>query len=177
MAFEVRTAADPMAVASGVRDAVRQIEPGLATHELTTEVAHINQSITNEIMLASLCSAFAALALVIACVGLYGTVSFNVARRTREIGIRSALGATGARLVWMVQRDVLTMAIAGLLIGVPLALAGSRFVKSFLFGVTPNDPVALGIGTAVLLTAALVAGYLPARRASRIDPLRAMRCD
>jgi ABC-type antimicrobial peptide transport system permease subunit len=124
-----------------------------------------------------LCSAFALLTLVIACVGLYGSVAFSVAQRTHEIGIRSALGATRRRLVWMVLRGVLVMTAAGLAIGTPLALAGSRYVRSFLYGVAPHDPASIATAVAVLLLAALLAGYVPASRASRIDPLTAIRCD
>jgi ABC-type antimicrobial peptide transport system permease subunit len=144
---------------------------------MKTQAEHIDQGISTEITLAKLCSLFAVLALVIACVGLYGTVAFNVARRTTEIGIRSALGASAGRIVWMILRDVCLMAAVGLAIGIPLVLAGSRYVKSFLYGVTPTDPVAIALAIGILLTAGLLAGYVPARRASRIDPIGAMRCE
>ena len=108
---------------------------------------------------------------------MYGTVAFNVARRTTEIGIRTALGATAGRIVWMILRDVCVMAAAGLAIGVPLVLWGSGYVKSFLYGVAPHDPLAIALAVVILLVAALFAGYAPARRASRIDPLVAMRCE
>ena len=118
---------------------------------------------------------FAILALVIACVGLYGTVAFNVARRTGEIGIRMALGARRRGIVWMVLREVLVLSIAGLAIGVPAALAGSRYVKSFLYGVEPNDPASITVSVFVLLASGLVAGFVPAQRASKIDPMVAVR--
>jgi macrolide transport system ATP-binding/permease protein len=113
--------------------------------------------------------------LVIACVGLYGTTSYAVARRTGEIGIRMALGAQRGRVVWMVLRDVLVLAVVGLAISVPISLGASRLVESLLFGVKPGDPVAMAAAVAVLLCAALAAGYLPARKASRIDPMTAVR--
>jgi macrolide transport system ATP-binding/permease protein len=144
---------------------------------MTTQASYVDQAISTEITLARLCSAFALLALVIACVGLYGTVAFNVARRTTEIGIRAALGASAGRIVWMILRDVCVMAAAGLAIGLPLALAGSRYVKTFLYGIAPNDPAAIAAAVAVLLAAGLLAGFVPARSASRIDPLMAMRCE
>jgi len=128
-----------------------------------------------EIIFAKLCTAFAILALLIACVGLYGTMSYTVARRTGEIGIRMALGAQRGTVVWMVLRQALALAVVGLAIGVPMALGISRFVKSFLFGVKPNNPAALLVAVAILLSAVLVAGYVPARKASRIDPMTAVR--
>jgi predicted permease len=177
MTYEIRTDGDPLAVAGAVRAIVRDADSRLAIHGMKTQVEHIDQAISTEITLARLCSAFAAIALVIACVGLYGTVAFNVSRRTLEIGIRSALGATRRRLVWMVLREVLLMASVGLLVGLPLALAGSRFVKSFLYGIVPNDPTSIGMAVGLLLVAGVLAGLVPASRAARIDPLSAMRCE
>ena len=177
MTYEVRAAGDPVALAGPVRAVVREADSRLAVHNMKTQADHIDQAISTEITLAKLCSAFALLALVMACVGLYGTVAFTVARRTHEIGIRSALGASGVRLVWMVLRDVVAMAVVGLAIGLPLVFAGSRYVTSFLYGVAPNDPASIAAGVAVLLSAALAAAWLPASRASRIDPLVAMRCE
>ena len=177
MTYELRAAGDPLSLAGPVRDVVRQVDSRLAIHDMKTQGAHIDQAISTEITLARLCSIFALIALVIACVGLYGIVAFNVARRTSEIGIRSALGASRRRIVWMIMRDVWVMALAGLAIGIPLVLAGSRYVKSFLYGVPPNDPVAIASAVAILLATALMAGFLPATRASRIDPLRALRAE
>jgi ABC-type antimicrobial peptide transport system permease subunit len=126
-------------------------------------------------VLADLCSAFATLALTIACVGLYGTMSYTVARRTGEIGIRMALGAQRSVVVWIVLREILVLAAVAIAISVPLALGTSRFVESLLFGMKPNDPLALTLAVVILLSAALLAGYVPARRASRIDPMNALR--
>jgi ABC-type antimicrobial peptide transport system permease subunit len=142
---------------------------------IRTEVAQIDQNMGQEIMFARLCSAFAILALAIACVGLYGTMSYNVARRTGEIGIRMALGAQRGVVVWMVLREVFLLAALGLAISLPATFATSRLIKSFLFGMTPNDPLALTLAVLTLLGSALVAGYAPARRASRIDPMVALR--
>ena len=104
-------------------------------------------------------------------------MSYAVSRRTSEIGIRMALGAERRAVVWMVLRDVMLLAALGLAIGLPSSLAMSRFVESFLFGMKPNDPSALTAAVAILVTAALLAGYAPARRASRIDPMAALRID
>jgi ABC-type antimicrobial peptide transport system permease subunit len=177
MTYEIRTAGDPLALAGPVREIVRQADSRLAIHQMKTQAAHIDQAISTEITLARLSSVFAAIALLIACVGLYGTVAFNVARRTFEIGIRSALGATRSRLVWMVLRDVLAMTAIGLLIGLPAVLTGSRYVKSFVYGIVPNDPVSIAAAVGLLLIAGMLAGLVPASRASRIDPLTAMRCE
>jgi len=113
--------------------------------------------------------------LVIACVGLYGTVSYNVARRTGEIGIRMALGAQRRRVVWMILGEVLVLAALGLAIGIATALGASKFVASLLYGMKPNDPTALAAAVSILLCAALLASYMPARKASRIDPMIALR--
>jgi predicted permease len=175
MVYEIRTAGNPLNLAAAVRSTVRQKDSKLAISDVKTQAAHIDQAISSQITLARLCSVFAALALVIACVGLYGTVAFNVARRTTEIGIRMTLGAQRPRIVWMVLRGVLAMTIAGLAIGIVLALATSRFVGSLLFGVAPNDPWSLAMSVGVLILCGLVAGLIPARRASRIDPMVAIR--
>ncbi len=137
--------------------------------------AQIDRTMNQEIILARLCTAFAMVALLIACVGLYGTMAYTVARRTVEIGIRMALGAPRGAVVWMVLREVFALAAAGLAIGVPVALGASRFIESFLFGVKPNSPIEVVLAMAILLSAALLAGYAPARKASRIDPMIAVR--
>jgi ABC-type antimicrobial peptide transport system permease subunit len=118
---------------------------------------------------------FALLALLTACVGLYGTMSYSVARQVGEIGIRMALGARRGAVTWMVLRRVLTLAAVALLISVPTALGAFRLVKSLLFETQSNDPQTLAISGVILLSAAILAGYAPARRASRIDPLVALR--
>ncbi len=175
MIYEVRAAGNPLGIATAVRQIVRQLDPRIAVSNLKTQAAHIDEAISQEIALARLCTVFALLALVIACVGLYGTVAYNVTRRTGEIGIRMALGAQRAGIIWLVLRSVLTLEVIGLAIGIPIVLAGSRYVESLLFGIKPNDPIALTAGVAVLFTAGLVASYVPARRASTIDPMVAVR--
>jgi macrolide transport system ATP-binding/permease protein len=175
MTYALRTAGDPLSYVNSVREVVRQAGGRMAVANVRTQAAEINDDIHQEIMLADLCSAFAILALTIACVGLYGTMSYTVARRTGEIGIRMALGAQRATVVRAVLREVLVLVAAGLAISVPAALGTSRFVASFLFAMQPNDPLALTLAVAILLGAVLLAGYVPARRASRIDPMTALR--
>jgi predicted permease len=175
LTFELRAAGDPMALANAAREVVRQADSRIPVTNLRTQDAVIDQTIGQERTFATLCTAFALLAVAIACVGLYGTMAYNVARRTNEIGLRMALGAERQRLIWMVLREVIVMAAAGLAIGIPVALATTKFVKSFLFEMKPNDPLAIAGAAAVLVLAAVAAGYGPAWRASRIDPWTALR--
>jgi macrolide transport system ATP-binding/permease protein len=177
MVYNLRTAGDPLNYVTAARDLVQRADPRLPLSDVKSQRARIDQTINQEIAFARLCTAFAVLALVIACVGLYGTMSYNVARRTGEIGIRMALGAHRSRVLWMVLREVILLAAAGLAIGVPAALAASKLVESFLFGMKPNDPLALTGSALILMSAAILAGYLPARHAARIDPMIALRHD
>jgi macrolide transport system ATP-binding/permease protein len=175
MTFALRTDGDPLRYVSAVRQIVHEVDARMPVTNVKTQAADIDQTINQEIVFARLCSAFAILALVIACVGLYGTMAYAVERRTREIGIRLALGARRGIVIWMVLREVCVLAALGLAISVPIALRTSRLIESFLFDMKPNDPRALAPAVAVLLSAALVAGYGPARRASRVDPMIALR--
>jgi len=175
MTYALRTSGDPLTYVNSVREIVRQADSRVPMFDVRSQMMDIDRTISQQITFADLCSAFAILALVIACVGLYGTLSYNIARRTSEIGIRMALGAQRGRVVRMVLRDVVVLAVVSLAISVPLALATSKLVKSFLFGVKPSDPVSLALAASTLFAAALLAGYLPARRASRIDPMAALR--
>jgi len=173
--FELRTAGDPLAAVGAVRDIVARADSRVPLTRVKTQRALIEGTINQEITFARLCGVFAVLALTMACVGLYGTVSYGVARRTSEIGIRMALGARRAAVVWMVLREVLTLAAIGLAVSVPAALSASKIVESFLFGMKRNDPLALAAAVSTMVAATLLAGYLPARDASRIDPMVALR--
>jgi macrolide transport system ATP-binding/permease protein len=175
VAFELRTAGNPLAYVRTVRELVREADPRLPLSEIRTQSALIDGTMNREVVFARLCTGFGLLALAIACVGLYGAMSYNVARRTAEIGIRMALGAERRRVVWMVLREALLLAAAGLAISVPAALFATRLVKSFLFETKPDDPVSLILAAVSLVTAAALAGFLPARNASRIDPMVALR--
>jgi predicted permease len=175
MTFFLRTAREPLAYASTIREIVHQADAQIPVTNLSTQTAQIDGEMSQEILFARLCTGFAVLALVIACVGLYGTMSYTVARRTSEIGIRMALGAERRAVVWMVLREVLMLAAAGLMIGGGTAMAASKFLQSLLWGVKHNDPRSFVLAVVTLLGAALLAGYVPAHRASRIDPMRALR--
>jgi predicted permease len=175
MTYALRTAGDPLRYVNSVHEIMREADSGIAVKNVVTQAAEIDRTISQEVTFAKLCTGFAILALLMACVGLYGTMSYNVARQTGEIGIRMALGAQGGAVVWMVLRRVLLLAAVGLAISVPAALAAFQLVKSLLFETQPNDPGTLALAGVVLLSAVILAGYAPARRASRIDPLAALR--
>jgi ABC-type antimicrobial peptide transport system permease subunit len=173
--YALRTAGDPLRYVTSVHEIVREADSRMPVTNVATQAAEIDRTISRELTFARLCTGFAILALLTACVGLYGTMSYTVTRQVGEIGIRMALGAQRGAVVWMVLRHVLLLAAVGLAISVPAALGASQLVKSFLFETQPNDPGTLALAGVVLLSAAILAGYGPARRASRIDPLAALR--
>ena len=158
-----------------VRDAVRKRDAGLPIYNVTTMDRTIDEAVFTERMLAVLSAAFGLLATLLAAVGLYGLMSYTVARRTREIGIRIALGAERRTVVWLVLREVVVLVAIGLAIGVPAALGLSRLVSSQLFGLSARDPLTLMLAVAVLAIVGAAAGYLPARRAASVEPVRALR--
>ena len=135
----------------------------------------VDEALFNERMLALLSAAFGLLATVLAAIGLYGVMSYTVSRRTREIGIRIALGAERTTVVWLVLREVAMLTLVGIGLGLPGALGLSQLVRSQLFGIEPTDPVTLAIAASTLALVGLVAGYLPARRAASVQPVRALR--
>jgi predicted permease len=173
--FALRTEGDPLRYTAAVRQIVHEADERVPITNIKTQAADIDQTINQEIVFARLCSAFAILALTIACVGLYATMAYAVARRTREIGLRMALGAGRPGVTWMVLRDVCVLAAVGLAIAVPTAIATASFIESFLYGIRPNDPRMLTLAAGILLAACLSAAYGPARRASRVDPMVALR--
>jgi len=173
--FELRTAGPPLSAALAVRRAVHDAGPSVSITEITTQAQRMDQTIAQERTFADLGTCFALLALGIACVGLYGAMAYAVARRTGEIGLRMALGAQRRGIVWMVLREVVAICAVGLVLGYGAARLSTRLVGSFLFGLKPNDPLATAAAIGILLAAALAAGYLPAWRASRIDPAAALR--
>lgn len=161
----------------GLRRAVAEVHPDLPVPEITTQLAHMRERTMRERVFAQLLTLFGAFALLLACIGLHGVTSYSVARRTNEIGVRMALGATPHQVLWMVIRHVAVLAFAGLAVGVPVALWVAPLFGSLLFGVTPTHPGVLAVGSAVMLVIAIGAGWFPARRAARLDPLAALRTE
>jgi predicted permease len=171
----VRTAGDAGALIAAIRHEVRQLDPNLPIFNVKTFAEHINESISRERLIALLASFFSLSALLLAALGLYGVMAYAVARRTREIGIRMALGAPAGNVLWLVLRETLWLVLIGIAIGLPAALAATKLTKGMLFGLTTNDPLTITMATLLLIGIALLAGYLPARRAARVDPLVALR--
>jgi predicted permease len=173
--FEVRYSGDLDAVAAAVRLRIHEVDPHLPISNVTTLDEQVERSIGNQRLVAQLSTFFGLLAVFLSCIGIYGVMSYVVTRRTNEIGIRMALGARRSHMLWMVLREILILVTSGLVIGVPAALAADRLVSNMLFGLKPIDPVTLVGATVVLLMVAAIAGYLPARRASLVDPMVALR--
>jgi len=175
MHLELRTAGDPAGLVPAVRAIVRGLYPDLPLLEVKTESEQIEESLQQERMFAGLSSFFAALALLPVATGLSGTLAYAVTRRTSEIGIRMALGAQRQELLWMILRQSLRLIAWGVAAGLPAALAATRLVQKELYGVKANDPATLAVTVLVLAVVGLLAGYLPARRASRVEPTIALR--
>jgi predicted permease len=175
MFFEVRTQGAPSAVISELRDTVRQADPALPLMDLKTQTEETSQALSQERLFARLTSVFGLVALVLAMIGLYGTMAYAVTRKTHEIGIRMALGANPASVLAMVIRQGITLALTGVAIGIVAALGVTRLVSSMIFGVTPYDPLTFLVVAAVLVAVAFFACFIPARRAMRVDPMVALR--
>jgi predicted permease len=175
MTVYVRTTADPKLVMNSIREKVRDLDADIPIFDMRTTDEQIQNSLSAERMIASLSTVFGLLATILAGVGLYGLMAYNVVQRTREIGIRMALGAAQRDVVWMVMRDVLILVGIGIAVGVPAALALTSVVRSQLYGLSGHDPITLVLATVGLAVVAFAAGYIPAIRASRLDPMRALR--
>ncbi|MEO7412353.1 MAG: ABC transporter permease [Opitutaceae bacterium] len=175
--FEVRTAVRPAAVAVSLAAAIHRIDPSVWVGELRTMENVISDNLKTDRQLAQLAGFFGALALILAGLGLYGLLSYGVAQRTREIGVRMALGARAGDVLALVVGEGMKLAGFGLLAGVALALAGAQFTAKLLYGVAPADPLTFTAVIVVLLAVALVAAWLPARRATKVDPMIALRSE
>ena len=171
----VRTIGNPAALMASLRGAIRAEAPNIAVGEMSTLDTMVKDSINRESLLARLASVFGALALSLASIGLYGVMAYSVARRTNEIGIRMALGAQPGSVLAMVLRESFVVVGVGLVVGIPTALACGRFIENQLFGLAPNDPVMIAGATVLLMAVALIASFVPARRAAMLDPLAALR--
>jgi predicted permease len=175
MVFELRTSSDPLQLEQPVRQIVQAASSRIPITRVATQTSLIDRLIATPILLTRLCVTFAVLALTIAVVGLYGSVSYDVSRRAAEIGVRMALGAKRGQIVRLVLGNVVVLAAAGVVIGVPAALFAATFASAYLFGVTGGDPPTIAAATGVLVGAAILAGYAPARAAARLDPTSALR--
>ena len=173
--LEVRTAGSPLALAGVIRDAVRETDPLLRIGGITTLEQRIDQKLSVEVLIADITGFFGGLTLLLVSIGIYGTLAYSVAQRTQEMGIRMALGAKGGHLIGTVVKGAGRLVLAGIALGLPAAWAASRLLKSMLFGLTPMDPATIASAAMILAAAALLAAYLPARRASRVDPMAALR--
>jgi predicted permease len=175
MTAYVRSRGEPGNLFTALRQTVHDLDANVPVFGMRTLEQQVNKSLVTERMLAALSTTFGFLATLLAAVGLYGVMAYMVARRTREIGIRLALGASGGSVVWLVMRDVMTLAGVGVAIGAPAAWALTRLVQTQLFGIKPADPVTMLLAAVGIASVAAIAGYLPARRATGIDPMRALR--
>jgi ABC-type antimicrobial peptide transport system permease subunit len=173
--LEVRTQGDPRAVASEIRRVIAGLAPDLPIQDVATLAERVNRLLAQERLIAELTGLFGFLALLLACIGIYGLISCAVVRRIPEMGICMALGARRASVVWLVLREALILVLIGLVAAIPLVSAAARLVTSLLFGVSPTDPATLAATAVLMLSIAVVAAYLPARRASRVDPMGALR--
>jgi predicted permease len=175
MVVYVRTAADPSLLISSIRSKLTDLDPNIPISNMRTEELQISNSLSTDRMIASLSAVFGFLATLLAVIGLYGVMAFTVAQRTREVGIRMALGAAQGSVIWMVMREVLLLVVIGVAVALPASLALTKLVQSQLFGLTPHDPATLALATVALSFVACAAGYIPALRASRLDPVKALR--
>jgi putative ABC transport system permease protein len=172
-----RTHGDAAAFAPTLRELVRKADPELALYRVGTLDSFLDRTLEQQRFSMALLTGFAAVALVLGCVGIYGLIAFSVARRTREIGLRMALGATGQRVLGLVLAQTTRMVLAGVVVGVSVSLALTRYIDSLLHEVSATDPLTLAAVTGLLVAFSLVAGLIPARRASAVEPAVALRSD
>ena len=175
--FEVRYSGDAGQIVSAVRRAIAEVNSNIPISSVTTLADQVDDSTANQRLVARLSAFFGLLAAFLVCIGIYGLLSYAVARRTSEIGVRMALGAKRSNVLWLILREILVLVVIGIVIGVPVALEGNQLVVKLLYGLSPTDPVSLLAAIAMLTAIALLAGYLPARKASRVEPTIALRCE
>jgi predicted permease len=173
--LQLQTVDDPGQVTNEVRRAMAQVDPNLAILKTETITQQVNHLMDQEQLISQLCNWFSSLALVLTSIGLYGVMSYNVACRTNEIGIRMALGAQNREVLWMILRESVLLLGVGIFLGVPVTLAATRLVGTQLFGLSASDPFALGTAILAISVVVLVAAYFPAHRATRVDPMVALR--
>jgi predicted permease len=176
-AVYVRTTTPSATAYTALRNAVKELDPAMPVYEMKTVEAQLDETLLTDRLIAMLSAGFGLLATLLASVGLYGVMAFVVATRGKELGIRLALGAQSTTVVWMVMREVLLLLGIGLAVGIPAAAGLGRFVASQLYGIQPRDPVIGGSTVALLALVSIAAGLIPAYRATRIDPILALRCE
>jgi ABC-type antimicrobial peptide transport system permease subunit len=175
VAFYVRTQTGSDATYNMVRREVQQLDSSMPVYELKTLEGQLDETLLTDRLIATLSASFGLLATVLASVGLYGVMAFVVARRRKELGLRLALGAAPAGVLWLVMREVLILLGIGLAVGIPAAVGAGRFISAQLYGVQPNDPWTAISTVTLLAVVSAAAGVIPAHRASRIDPILALR--
>jgi predicted permease len=175
MTAYIRTARDPNQVFQMVRQSVQQLDSNLPIFQMTTLSKQMDDSLASERLVATLSTSFGFLATVLAAIGLYGVMAYTVERRTREIGIRMAIGAMTTDVLWLVMREVLVLLAIGIAVALPAAWLLTRFVRTQLYGIQPTDPASIVLATLAIAVVATLAGYLPARRATRVNPIGALR--
>ncbi len=173
--YQVRTARNPLSLVPAIRRVLTEQNTMIPMAEIKTQALQLNESIAQERLFASLSSALALLAVLLACIGLYGLLAYNITHHTSELGIRMALGATPSMVAWPILREALLLSATGIAIGLPVALALARVTRSLIYGVTPRDPVTMVGATCALLGIAVAAAWIPARRAAKVDPMEALR--
>jgi predicted permease len=173
----VRTAGDPGRATGSIREAVRQVDPNLPMTDVSTQLEQVERRFQQEKVFALAYALFGGLALLLAAIGLFGLMSYTVSRRTNEIGLRMALGARREDVLRLVMRESMILIAVGVISGLAVATGASRFVATLLYGLAPTDAVTLGVATAIMVLVSAFAGFLPARRASRVDPMVALRYD
>ena len=174
-ALEVRAQGDPKVLEQSIRGAIRASAPTMPVMEVRLLTEQVSSNLLRERLVARLASAFAGLALGLACLGVYGVLSYAISRRTSELGIRLALGAEVGSVRWMVLREALAVILIGLGLGIPVAVAATRLIKGLLYGLSAGDPASMGMGALALLCIGFMAAFVPAWRASRVDPNVALR--
>jgi predicted lysophospholipase L1 biosynthesis ABC-type transport system permease subunit len=173
----LRTTGDPAKTTAALRSAVGEVDANLPLLQVTTIEEQVSNLISHDELISNLTSIFSMLALVLAAIGLYGVMSYNVARRTNEIGIRLALGAQASNVVKMILRETVLLLAVGTALGLPLALLATRLIKEQMFGLDPLDPLTFAVALLVITGTTLATGWLPARRAAKVDPVVALRCE
>jgi ABC-type antimicrobial peptide transport system permease subunit len=175
--FAVRYSGDAEQIIPAVRRAIADANPNVLVGNISSLTEQVDASTANQRLIARLSAFFGLLAAFLVCIGIYGLLSYAVARRTSEIGVRMALGAKPSNVLWLILREILVLVAAGIALGIPMALIGNQLAIKLIYGLSPSDPASLLAAITMLVSIALLAGYLPARKASRVEPTVALRCE